>query len=235
MNLEMSNNVDISSNNKLPLQMKKVENSLAKINTYNYVKRTADILISGISLIILSPVFLLIYVMIKLDSEGKVIFSQMRIGKDGKQFKLYKFRTMVPNADDKLKDILANNEEAKKEYEINKKLKNDPRITKIGNFLRKTSLDELPQLVNVLKGEMSIIGPRPYLPREKDDMKAYYNSIIQSKPGITGLWQVSGRSNTTFDERLKIDLEYNDEKSLKQDCRILIKTISVILKREGAV
>ncbi len=235
MSLQMSNNVEILVNNKLPLQMKKTENSLVKINTYKYIKRASDILISSMSLIILMPIFLLISIMVKIDSKGKVIFSQMRIGEDGKLFKLYKFRTMIPNADEKLSEFLSVNEEARKEYTLNKKLKNDPRITRVGAFLRKTSLDELPQLLNVFRGEMSLIGPRPYLVREIEDMHGYYDTIIQSKPGITGLWQVSGRSNTTFNERLKIDLEYNSKKSLKEDFMILIKTISVIFKREGAM
>ena len=173
--------------------------------------------------------------MIKKESRDDVFYSQIRIGKDGKLFKLYKFRTMVPDADKKLDELLANDENARREYEINKKLKNDPRITKVGKFLRKTSLDELPQLINVLKGEMSLIGPRPYLLKEKEDMENYYRYIIQSKPGITGLWQVSGRSNTTFKQRLKIDLEYNGKKSLKEDTIILLKTFSVILKKEGAI
>lgn len=235
MNLQMSDNIELSTNKNLHLQMTKIENSLAKINTYNHIKRMSDIVISGISLIILSPLFLFIYIMIKVDSGGKVIFSQMRIGKNGELFKLYKFRTMVPNADEKLKEILSINEEARNEYKINKKLKNDPRITKVGSILRKTSLDELPQLINVLKGEMSIIGPRPYLVREQEDMQECYNVIIQSKPGITGLWQVSGRNNTTFNDRLRIDLEYNTKKSLKEDLLILVKTIKVVFKRDGAM
>lgn len=235
MELKMSNQIGIATNEILPLQMKNTENSLIELKSYELIKRTADILISSVSLIFLAPLFLIISLFIKKESKNNVIYSQTRIGKDGKLFKLYKFRTMVPDADKKLDDLLANDESAREEYKINKKLKNDPRITKVGKFLRKTSLDELPQLFNVLKGEMSLIGPRPYLVKEKEDMENYYRYIIQSKPGITGLWQVSGRSNTTFKERLKIDLEYNGKKSLKEDTIILFKTISVIFKKEGAV
>lgn len=235
MELKMSNQIGIATNEILPLQMKNTENSLIELKSYEVIKRTADVVISSVSLIFLAPLFLIISLFIKKESKNNVIYSQTRIGKDGKLFKLYKFRTMVPDADKKLDDLLANDESAREEYKINKKLKNDPRITKVGKFLRKTSLDELPQLFNVLKGEMSLIGPRPYLVKEKEDMENYYRYIIQSKPGITGLWQVSGRSNTTFKERLKIDLEYNGKKSLKEDTIILFKTISVIFKKEGAV
>ena len=235
MNLKMSNEIGIATNEILPLQMKKVEKSLIEVKSYTYIKRTADIMVSSIALVFLLPLFAVISIFIKSDSKGKAIFTQTRIGEDGKLFKLYKFRTMIPNADEKLKELLAKDNSAREEYQKNKKLKNDPRVTRVGAFLRKTSLDELPQLINVLKGEMSLIGPRPYLPREQDDMGVYYRNIIQSKPGITGLWQVSGRSNTTFNERLKIDLEYNARKSLKQDFVILIKTVSVLLKKEGAV
>ncbi len=235
MELKMSNQIGIATNEILPLQMKNTENSLIELKSYEVIKRTADVVISSVSLIFLAPLFLLIALFIKKESKDNIFYSQMRIGKDGKAFKLYKFRTMVPDADKKLDELLASDKNAKKEYEINKKLKNDPRITKVGNFLRKTSLDELPQLINVLKGEMSLIGPRPYLLKEKEDMENYYRYIVQSKPGITGLWQVSGRSNTTFKERLKLDLEYNGKKSLKEDTIILFKTFSVIFKKEGAV
>ncbi len=232
MNIKMSEQTELVANQLLPLPLYK---TIEEISVYKYVKRTIDVLVSIIGLTILSPLFLILCLAIRLDSKGKAIYSQMRIGKDGKLFKLYKFRTMIPNAEQKLEEYLSKNETARNEYKINRKLRNDPRITKIGTFLRKTSLDELPQLINVLKGEMTLIGPRPYLPSEKDDMLGYYYCIIQSKPGITGLWQVSGRSNTTFQERLDMDLEYNERKSLKQDIEILFKTITVILKKEGAV
>ena len=141
---------------------------------------------------------------------------------------------MVPDADKKLFELLERDEEAREEYRINKKLKNDPRITKLGEFLRRTSIDELPQLINVLKGDMSLVGPRPYLPREMDDMGNYYDTIIESKPGITGLWQVSGRSNTTFEERLEFDMEYNENKGFFYDMGLLTKTVGVVLNKDGA-
>lgn len=202
--------------------------------TYSFLKRALDITASATALLLLSPVFLVTSIAIRKDSDGPAMFTQKRIGKDGKLFEIYKFRTMVPDADKKLFELLENDEEAAKEYKLNKKLKNDPRITKVGNFLRKTSIDELPQLINVLKGDMSLVGPRPYLPREIDDMGNYYDTIIESKPGITGLWQVSGRSNTTFEDRLEFDMEYNENKSFMYDMGLLFKTVGSVVKGEGA-
>ena len=148
---------------------------------------------------------------------------------------MYKYRSMIVGADKILERYLEENENAKKEYKEYKKLKNDPRVTKIGNFIRKTSLDEFPQFINVLKGDMSLVGPRPYLPREKEDMGEYYTYIIESKPGITGFWQVAGRSDVNFDERLKMDYDYNQNKSLKMDMKLLIKTVTNVAKKEGAI
>ena len=186
--LPVENNIiKFDDNNKvLEQKEKKTFNEI----TYSFLKRTVDITASAAALLLLSPVFLVTSLAIRKDSDGPAMFTQKRIGKDGKLFEIYKFRTMVPDADKKLFELLDKDEKAREEYKVNKKLKNDPRITKVGNFLRKTSIDELPQLINVLKGDMSLVGPRPYLPREKDDMGDYYNTIIESKPGITGLWQV---------------------------------------------
>jgi len=202
--------------------------------TYSFLKRAIDITASATALLLLSPVFLATSLAIRKDSDGPAMFTQKRIGKDGKLFEIYKFRTMVPDADKKLFELLEQDEKAREEYKINKKLKNDPRITKIGNFLRKTSIDELPQLINVLKGEMSLVGPRPYLPREIDDMGSYYDTIVESKPGITGLWQVSGRSNTTFEDRLEFDMEYTENKGFLYDMGLLTKTVGVVLGKDGA-
>ena len=202
--------------------------------TYSFLKRTIDITASAAALLLLSPVFLATTLAIRKDSDGPAMFTQKRIGKDGKLFEIYKFRTMVPDADKKLFELLEQDEKAREEYKINKKLKNDPRITKVGNFLRKTSIDELPQLINVFKGNMSLVGPRPYLPREKEDMGEHYRYIINSKPGLTGLWQISGRSNTTFERRMQFDRQYNINKSLKTDVKILCKTVGVVFKGVGA-
>jgi undecaprenyl-phosphate galactose phosphotransferase len=164
-----------------------------------------------------------------------MFYDQLRIGKNGKVFKMYKYRSMVIGADEKLKEYLEENEEAREEYKKYKKLKKDPRITKVGDFIRKTSIDEFPQFINVLKGEMSLVGPRPYLPREKEDMGEYYQYIIQSKPGITGYWQIAGRSDVTFEDRLKMDYKYYQKKNLKVDGKLLVKTVYKIVKKEGAV
>ena len=230
--LPVENNIiKFDDNNKvLEQKEKKTFNEI----TYSFLKRTVDITASATALLLLSPVFLVTSLAIRKDSDGPAMFTQKRIGKDGKLFEIYKFRTMVPDADKKLFEMLERDEKAREEYKLNKKLKHDPRITKVGNFLRKTSIDELPQLINVLKGDMSLVGPRPYLPREIDDMGSYYDTIIESKPGITGLWQVSGRSNTTFEERLHFDKEYNEKKSFTYDMGLLVKTVGSVVKGDGA-
>ena len=203
----------------------------------NVIKRIIDIIGGLIGTIILIPLSIIIYIarIILNEDDGPMFYEQLRIGKNGKQFRMYKYRSMVMGADEKLFEYLEQNEEAREEYTKYKKLKNDPRITKIGNFLRKTSLDEFPQFLNVLMGHMSLVGPRPYLPREKKDMGEYYTYIIESKPGITGYWQVAGRSDVTFDERLKMDFEYNKNKSLKTDIKLMFKTVLNVIKKEGAI
>ena len=230
--LPVENNIiKFDDNNKvLEQKEKKTFNEI----TYSFLKRTVDITASAAALLLLSPVFLVTSLAIRKDSDGPAMFTQKRIGKDGKLFEIYKFRTMVPDADKKLFELLDKDEKAREEYKVNKKLKHDPRITKVGNFLRKTSIDELPQLINVLKGDMSLVGPRPYLPREKNDMGDYYNTIIESKPGITGLWQVSGRSNTTFEDRLEFDKEYTENKGFLYDMGLLTKTVGVVIHKDGA-
>ena len=230
--LPVENNIiKFDDNNKvLEQKEKKTFNEI----TYSFLKRTVDITASATALLLLSPVFLVTSLAIRKDSDGPAMFTQKRIGKDGKLFEIYKFRTMVPDADKKLFELLDKDEKTREEYKVNKKLKHDPRITKVGNFLRKTSIDELPQLINVLKGDMSLVGPRPYLPREKEDMGDYYNTIIESKPGITGLWQVSGRSNTTFEDRLEFDKEYTENKGFLYDMGLLTKTVGVVIHKDGA-
>jgi len=215
-------------------KIEKIENVLSKA-FYLLVKRTFDIVCGLIGVICLVPLTLAVKIGNLLTGDTKSIFyAQKRIGLDGKEFNLYKFRSMVPNADEKLEELLKNDEKLAEEYQINKKLENDPRITKIGKFLRKTSLDETPQLLNVLLGEMSLIGNRPYLPREKEDMGEYYIDIVKTKPGLTGYWQVEGRSETTFDERLKLEQYYSNHVNLKMDVKIFLKTFEVVLLSKGA-
>ncbi|MCI8362656.1 MAG: sugar transferase [Clostridia bacterium] len=202
---------------------------------YKFVKRTIDILASIIGIILLLPITSIIWIAnILVKDNGPIFFKQERIGKDGEFFKLYKYRSMVVDADDKLSKYLVENEEAREEYKKYKKLKNDPRITKVGKFIRNTSIDEFPQFINVLKGQMSLVGPRPYLPREITDMQESFNEIIKVKPGLTGLWQVNGRSETTFEDRLRIDKEYVEKRGLKLDTKIFIWTIGKVFIKEGA-
>lgn len=208
--------------------------SVKKIS-YLVIKRIFDILISIIGLILLIPIALIIKVAYMCTGDfTSIFFVQERIGKNGKLFKFFKFRSMVPNADEILFRTMELDEIVAAEYSKNKKLKDDPRVTKIGKLIRKLSIDEFPQFINVFLGEMSLIGNRPYLPREKQDMGKYYDDIIKTKPGLTGYWQVSGRSNTTFEERLKLEKEYSDEAGLKLDIKIFFKTFAVVLFGKGA-
>ncbi len=211
-----------------------VRNNLARpVNIF--VKKIFDIIVSFFLIIVLLPLIILIAILIKLNSKGPAIFSQGRIGKNGKSFRCYKFRTMYRDAEEKLDNLLVSSQEAKSEWEQSWKLKDDPRITRVGDFLRKTSLDELPQVFNVLKGEMSLVGPRPVTKKEIDE---YYRD--QAKlcfgvlPGITGLWQVSGRNDTSYDYRINLDSWYVRNWNLWLDIVILLKTIKIVMKREGA-
>ena len=219
-------------NHKNHLEVSEIFKSIKK-KIYFISKRMFDVFASLIALILLSPVFLIVGLLIRLDDGYSPILKQERIGKNGKLFKLYKFRSMIKNADEVLAEMLKD-PKVKKEYKKNMKLENDPRITKVGKFIRKTSIDELPQLVNVLKGEMSLIGNRPYLPRELEDMGDYYNDIIKTKPGITGYWQVSGRSNIDFKERCKLESFYSKNCNFRMDIKIFILTFYVVLLSKGA-
>lgn len=201
---------------------------------YCIAKRTFDIIVGLLGVILLIPVTIIVKIATLISKDTSPIFySHIRIGKNGKPFKLYKFRSMVPNADDILTEMLKDKKIAA-EYNKNKKLKDDPRITKIGKILRKSSLDEIPQFINILKGEMSLVGNRPYLPREKKDMGKYYADIIKTKPGLTGYWQVSGRSDISFKKRLKLEQYYSNNYGLKLDIEIIFKTVKVVLGTKGA-
>ncbi len=198
-------------------------------------KRTFDIIFSLTGLIILSPLFLFVAILIKLTSKGPIIYSQERIGRGGLVFKCHKYRTMRCDAEMQLNQLLECNPELLKEWKNNRKLKKDPRVTKIGVYLRKTSLDELPQLWNVLKGDLSLVGPRPVL---KEELISHYKSkaekILSVRPGITGLWQISGRNHLKYEKRIFLDEKYVEEQSLLLDLRILIKTIPVVFQGNGA-
>lgn len=199
------------------------------------MKRLIDIIGSLVGLIVLSPLFIVVALLIKATSSGKAVYKQKRVGKNGKIFYLYKFRSMYQDAEERLQEILANDPQARAEWETKRKLTNDPRITPIGNFMRKTSIDELPQLLNILKGDLSIVGPRPVSEEEiktfYKEYKVYYYSV---RPGLTGLWQVSGRSNTDYAYRVQTDVWYVENWSLWLDIVIILKTFEVLIKREGA-
>jgi len=196
---------------------------------YKILKRCLDILFSFFLIIFLIPLFLIIGIVIKFNSKGTIIYSQKRIGKKNKPFACYKFRTMHPQAKYLLKKILLQNPNFRNEFENTRKITNDPRITNIGKFLRFTSLDELPQIFNVLKGDMSFIGPRPIV---KSEIKKYgknFKKAFSVKPGISGLWQVSGRNKLSYKKRVELDTFYSENMNLLLDIKIFIKTIIVIL------
>ncbi len=208
-----------------------------KIRVWNFVvvsrtpaKRLLDIIGSSIFLILLSPVFLLTYLAIKLQDGGPAIFAQTRIGKWGKPFKFYKFRSMVVNAED-LKSKLMEYNEMKG---VTFKMKNDPRITKVGRFIRKMSIDELPQLWCVLKGDMSLVGPRPPLPNEVALYNNRHHYRLETIPGITCIWQVSGRNKIQFEDQVKLDVQYIHQRSIKEDIKLLLKTVRAVLTARGA-
>lgn len=221
---------------KLEEYSKTRENDATKKKLYRFVKRTVDIIVAIVGIILLIPITTIVCILnLVTKNKGPIFFVQERIGKDGKTFKMYKFRTMVVNAEEILNRHIKEETEIGKEYIKNKKIHNDPRITKVGKFLRKTSLDEFPQFMNVLRGDMSLVGPRPYLIREIKDMNDYYYYIIKEKPGLTGPWQVSGRSNIGFEDRLELDYKYAIKKSLVNDFIILVKTIAAVFRKEGAI
>ena len=204
--------------------------------TYLFVKRVFDIVGSLIGIAILIPVTVAVWIarIVLKENDGPLFYEQLRYGKNGKMFRLYKFRSMCMNADEKLEKYLKENEEARKEFEETQKLDNDPRITKLGAFLRKTSLDELPQMINILFGQMSFIGPRPVIKKEIERYGKNKNKFLSVKPGLTGYWQVNGRSNTTYKERMELELYYVDHQSLWLDAKIFFKTFKAVFSREGA-
>ena len=193
-------------------------------------KRAFDIVLSAIALVILLPVILFVALLIKLDSPGPVFFRQSRIGRDGETFGIVKLRTMRVNAEAELAGLLDRNEGAGPLF----KMKDDPRVTRVGGFLRRTSIDELPQLWNVLKGDMSLVGPRPPLPSEVAEYDDPSHRRLIVKPGMTGLWQVSGRSDLTWEQGVRLDLFYVENWSVPGDIRILIQTVGVVLRPNGA-
>ena len=204
--------------------------NIANQNRYEKIKRFFDICLSSAALVVLSPLLLVIAILIYLEDKGPVIYSQTRIGKDGRAFKLYKFRSMCVDADEKLKDLQELNERDGPVF----KIKNDPRVTKVGKFIRKTCIYELPQLVNIIKGDMSIVGPRPPLPNEVEQYNSYQKQRLLVVPGLTCYWQIQKGEETTFDEWVELDLKYIKERSILLDFRLILLTFKVILSGKGA-
>lgn len=191
---------------------------------YRVCKRIFDIIASVIGLIILSPIFFIVAVAIKLDDGGPIFYDQIRVGRNGKKFKMFKFRSMRVNAEDEIEKLQKHSEVDGAMF----KMRNDPRVTRIGRFIRKTSIDEFPQLINVLIGQMSIVGPRPPLPREVKNYTEYDKQRLYVKPGCTGLWQVTARNSVGFQEMVNIDLDYIQRRSVWLDLKIMFKTVKVI-------
>nr|WP_053368984.1 sugar transferase [Bacillus sp. FJAT-27245] len=219
-----TNTVFIDSQKAYPIQLNK-----SKI--YPYSKRFIDIVGASGGLLALSIVFLFVAILIKLeDPKGPIFFSQKRIGLNGKEFKIYKFRSMVSNAEEKLAELLKFNEVSGAMF----KMKEDPRITRIGKFIRKSSIDELPQLINVLKGDMSLVGPRPPLPREVAEYTTYHKQRLLVIPGCTGLWQISARNSVGFEEMVEMDLEYIKNRSFIFDIKLILKTVFVLFGSKNA-
>ena len=197
---------------------------------YKFFKRVIDIVCSLAILLLLSPVLIIVSILIKLESDGPIIFSQDRIGCKGQKFKMYKFRSMVVNAEELKKKLAERNEMSGPMF----KMKNDPRVTKVGRFIRKTSIDELPQLINILKGEMSLVGPRPSLPKEVKEFEPWMMERLEVKPGLTCYWQVSGRNDIDFEDWMKLDIKYVRERSFCLDMKLIFKTFFVLFGDEHA-
>jgi lipopolysaccharide/colanic/teichoic acid biosynthesis glycosyltransferase len=206
-------------------------NERKDLSVYSFIKRTIDITGSLVGLFLLSPLFVVIAILIKWeDPKGAVFFYQTRIGKDEKPFRMYKFRSMLTGAEDKLKELLDKNEISGAMF----KMKDDPRITKIGKLIRKTSIDELPQLLNVLRGEMSLVGPRPPLSREVAEYTEYDKRRLSVTPGCTGLWQVSGRNNLCFKQMVELDLAYIEKRCIWFDIKIMFRTVKALTGSQDA-
>ena len=216
------NNIDLEINREL------ITKDERKI--YLIAKRLLDILGSLLGIICLSPIFLITAIAIKLESKGSIIFKQKRVGLNGKEFEMYKIRSMVIDAE-KIKPLLEENNEMSGPMF---KMKNDPRITKVGKFIRKTSIDELPQLINILKGDMSLVGPRPSLPKEVEQFESWMKRRLEVKPGLTCYWQVSGRNSIGFEDWMKLDIKYVEERNFWIDIKLIFKTVGVLFGDKNA-
>lgn len=235
MNIGESN-VLVNRNEIINIEDREKNKVALKFTINNIMKKLIDLIGGIIGVMLLIPITIFVAICNVISREnGPIFFKQQRIGKNGKVFTMYKYRTMVVGAEEILQKHIDEQTEIGKEYIQNKKIKNDPRVTKIGKFLRASSLDEFPQFINVLKGDMSLVGPRPYLNTEKDDLGSYYPVISKMKPGLTGPWQVSGRSNLTFQDRIKLDIKYYENRSFWKDLKIILLTVKKVILKEGAM
>ena len=200
----------------------------------SFLKRAMDIVLSAVAIVFISPLLLCIAVLLKIKDPGPIFFAQNRIGRDGREFRCLKFRTMVVDAQERLDALLTSDPVAAQEWRMSQKLKDDPRVTPLGDFLRRSSLDELPQLFNIFKGEMSIVGPRPIVRNEAARYGDMYDFYLSTRPGLTGLWQISGRSDTSYDERVNLDVTYVRDWSVTTDIKIMAMTVPAVLFSKGA-
>ena len=233
-NLKKYEKITTKKKEEITENYNKKKNKIAEIG-YSFIKRTFDIIAGIIGFICMIPIIAIVFVLNKINKEnGPIFYEQLRIGKNGKYFRIYKFRSMVVGADKILKEYLETHPKEKEEFEKYRKLENDPRITKTGKFLRETSLDELPQCLNLLNNTMSLIGPRPIVDGEIDSYGENKEKFLSAKPGLTGYWQANGRSNTDYEERMNMELYYVENKSLWLDIKIFFKTFKTVIKKEGA-
>ena len=214
----------------LKVELENIEENKENLKFYEIFKRGIDIIGAGSGLLLLSPVIAIVACAVKFTSKGPIFFSQKRVGKNGKIFDMYKFRSMVVNAEELKEKLAHQNEMSGPRF----KMKDDPRVTKVGKFIRKTSLDELPQLWNVLKGDMSLVGPRPSLPKEVKQFEKWMYKRLTVKPGLTCYWQVSGRNNIDFEDWMKLDISYVDDRNLWIDIKLIFKTILVLFGDKNA-
>ena len=214
----------------LKVELENIEENKENLKFYEIFKRGIDIIGAGSGLLLLSPVIAIVACAVKFTSKGPIFFSQKRVGKNGKIFEMYKFRSMMVNAEE-LKEKLAHQNEMSGPMF---KMKDDPRVTKIGKFIRKTSIDELPQLWNVLKGDMSLVGPRPSLPKEVKQFEKWMYKRLTVKPGLTCYWQVSGRNNIDFEDWMKLDISYVEDRNLWIDIKLIFKTVGVLFGDKNA-
>lgn len=214
----------------LKIELENIEENNENLKFYEICKRGIDIIGAGSGLLLLSPVIVIVACAVKFTSKGPIFFSQKRVGKNGQLFDMYKFRSMVVNAEE-LKEKLAHQNEMSGPMF---KMKDDPRVTKVGKFIRKTSLDELPQLWNVLKGDMSLVGPRPSLPKEVKQFEKWMYKRLTVKPGLTCYWQVSGRNNIDFEDWMKLDISYVEDRNLWIDIKLIFKTVLVLFGDKNA-